>query len=216
MTTEAPSARSRRTYSSPKRREQAAATRAVVLDQAVAMFAERGWAATGMRDIAGAAGVSVETVYAAFGSKTELMMAAIDLAVVGDTAPVALGSRPEFLVLGDGTMTERARAAARLAREVNERTVGLHRALREGAASDAALAHRLAAGERRRRTDVAHATRLVARRRVTPDERDGVWALVSTEVYELLVERTGWTGRRYERWIADTIARLLPPGGGTG
>ena len=42
-----------------------------------------------MRDIAKDAGVAVETVYANFGSKTELLMTAIDVGVVGDAEPVA-------------------------------------------------------------------------------------------------------------------------------
>ncbi|MGH3179671.1 MAG: TetR/AcrR family transcriptional regulator, partial [Streptosporangiaceae bacterium] len=40
------------------------------------------------REVARAAGVSVETVYASFRSKGDLLLAAIDVAVVGDAAPV--------------------------------------------------------------------------------------------------------------------------------
>jgi AcrR family transcriptional regulator len=208
MTTGSNAAR-RRAYSSPKRRQQAAETRAAVLEHAVALFGERGWAGTGMRDIARAAGVSVETVYATFGSKTDLLIAALDLAVVGDAEPVALQERPEFTALGRGSMAERTRAAARLAREVNERTTGVGRALREGAAADEQLAQRLAVGESNRRADVARAAHLVADRPVSPSESDGIWAVVSVEVFHLLVERAGWSTRRYEHWLADTIARLL-------
>jgi hypothetical protein len=28
-------------------------------------------------------------------------------------------------------------------------------------------------------------------------------------VFQLLVERAGWSTRRYEQWLAETIARLL-------
>src|SRR6185437_12392475 len=60
----------RRTYRSPRREQQAAETRSAVISAAAHLFAERGWAATGMRDVAGAAGVSIETVYANFKSKS--------------------------------------------------------------------------------------------------------------------------------------------------
>jgi AcrR family transcriptional regulator len=199
----------RRPYSSPKRRQQAEATRTAVLHEAVALFAERGWSGTGMRDVARAAGVSVETLYATFGSKTDILIAAIDVAVVGDAEPVALQERSEFAAMGRGGLRERARAAARLARQVNERTAGVGKALREGAAADDQLARRLAEGERNRRDDVAQAARLVAGRPVTRSESDGIWAVVSVEVFQLLVERAGWSARRYEQWLAETIARLL-------
>ena len=32
---------------------------------------------------------------------------------------------------------------------------------------------------------------------------------MSMEVYQLLVDRAGWSAARYEEWLADTIARLL-------
>jgi AcrR family transcriptional regulator len=204
-----------RKYASPKRQQQAAETRASVLEHAAALFGERGWAGTGMRDVAQAAGVSVETVYATFGSKTELLMAALDVAVVGDAAPVALHDRPEFTALGEGTIEERTQAAARLVRRVNERTGGIGKALREGAAGDAQLAQRLADGERRRRADVARACRLIAGRPVGTVESEGVWALVSVEVHQMLVERAGWSATRYESWLADALARLLEPVKGT-
>ena len=60
-----------------------------------------------MRDVARAAGVSVETVYASFRSKGDLLMAALDVAVVGDAGPVPLDQRPEFAALGSGTLRQR-------------------------------------------------------------------------------------------------------------
>lgn len=208
-TTQTAQTTARRRYASARRARQAAETRRAILDAASALFGERGYAATGMRDVARTAGVAVETVYANFGSKVDLLQAAIEVAVVGDAEPWALADRPEFAALGRGTIAERARAAARLVRAVNERTAGIGRALREAAAGDAELATRLhEAGERRRR-DVEAGARLVAGRAVSDTERDGVWALSSAEVYELLVSHTGWSARRYEDWLARTIPTLL-------
>jgi AcrR family transcriptional regulator len=84
-----------RPYRSPRRALQAQQTRAAVLVACRALFAERGWA-TGVRDIATAAEVSVETVYATLGGKVALLTAALDGAVAGDDDPVPLAERPTY------------------------------------------------------------------------------------------------------------------------
>jgi len=203
-------AQARRPYRSPRRELQAAETRAMVLAAAARLFGERGWAATGMRDVARAAGVSVETVYASYRSKSDLLMAAIDVAVVGDAAPVPLDQRPEFAALGSGTRRQRARATAGLVTDINQRTAGVVLALREAAASDADLAERRRQREQQRRVNVEQGAALVAGRAVTAEEVDGLWAVVAVEVYQMLTELRGWTPRQYENWLADVIERLLP------
>jgi AcrR family transcriptional regulator len=203
-------ARARRPYRSPRRELQAAETRAMVVAAAARLFGERGWAATGMRDVARVAGVSVETVYASFRSKGDLLLAAIDVAVVGDTAPVPLDQRPEFAALGSGTRRQRARATARLVTGISQRTAGVVLALREAAASDAELAQRMREREQRRRINVEQGAALVAGRALTAGEVDGLWAVLAVEVYQLLTGLRGWTPQQYEDWLADVIERLLP------
>jgi AcrR family transcriptional regulator len=187
-------------------------TREAIVTAATQLFGESGWASTGMRDVARAAGVAVETVYANFSSKAELLMAAVDVAVVGDSEPIALDQRPDFAALGRGSRADRAAAAARLVRDVHERTYALGKALREAAAGDADLATRLHEAEMRRRVNVEEGSRLVAGRALTDTKYDGLWALLSMELYQMLVERAGWTPERYEEWLADAIARLVTPG----
>jgi AcrR family transcriptional regulator len=199
----------RRRYESPRRLQHVAQTRAAVLDAAIRLFGEKGWAATGMRDVARVAGVAVETVYANFGSKTDLLLAALDVAVVGDIEPIPLGERPEFAALGRGTRSARTHAAAGLVRQIHERTYGIGRALRDAAAGDAELAKRLAELEARRRISVEQGAHLIVGGPVTETARDGLWAVLGMEVYQLLVDRAGWTPERYEEWLADTIGRLL-------
>jgi AcrR family transcriptional regulator len=203
----------RRRYESPRRLQHAAQTRAAVLEAAARLFAERGWAATGMRDVARAAGVAVETVYSNFGSKPDLLLAVVDVAVVGDDLPIPLSDRPEFAELARGSLAGRAGAAARLVAGIHGRTYAVGKALREGAAGDPELAKRVGAAEDRRRLSVEEGAELVAGRPVTDVERDGLWAVLSMEVYQLLVERAGWSSARYEAWLADTIVRLLRPAG---
>ena len=205
----------RRPYRSPRRQQQAAETRAAVVGAATRLFGERGWAATGMRDVAREAGVSVETVYASFRTKADLLMAAIDVAVVGDAAPVPLEERPQFTGLGHGTRADRARAAADLAADIHRRTVGVNLALREAAASDPALDGLMRRREEGRRHNVADAAALVAGREVSPEVVDGLWAVVDVGNYRLLTDLRGWTARAVRR-VAGRQHRATPrrPGGG--
>jgi AcrR family transcriptional regulator len=199
----------RRVYRSPRRRQQAAETRADVLAAATRLFDERGWAGTGMRDVAREAGVSVETVYANFRTKSELLMAAVDVAVVGDAEPVPLDRRPEFAALGHGTREQRVRAAARLVTGIHRRTAGVNSALREGAASDPALDRLLREREDGRRHNVAEGLALVRGGPVPSEQADSLWAVLDVGTYRLLTDLRGWTPEQYERWLADVIDRLL-------
>ena len=162
-----------------------------------------------MRDVAREAGVAVETVYANFRSKTELLMAAIDVSVVGDAEPVPLSQRPEFVHLSAGSFADRVASAARLLTGINLRVSGLHRALREAAASEPELAQKLAESEQRRRMNVHDGIELMTGRRLGDDQRDGLWAIVSAEVFDLLTGTAGWSPQRYEAWLADMLALLL-------
>ena len=133
--------------------------------------------------------------------------------MVGEIEPIPLGERPEFTALGRGPLPARVAAAARLVREIHERTSGIGRALREAAAGDAELAKRLAEGEERRRVNVEQGAHLITGKPISDTTRDGLWAVMGMEVYQLLVVRAGWSPARYEDWLADTIGRLLRPVG---
>ena len=62
----------------------------------------------------------------------------------------------------------------------------------------------------RQRHDVAAALELIMARPPTPAERDGVWAIVSHEVCDLLVEGSGWTPEQYETWVGETLEHVIP------
>lgn len=207
MSTEAGSRR----YDATSRRRQAAENRRAVLEAAGELFASRGWS-VGIREVAGRAGVSVETVYANFGSKPELLNQVLDVAVVGDDEPVALMDRPEFAALGRGSVRQRTESAAALNAAINGRITGLHRALREAAAVEPGLADRLEDMRDRQRRTVRAAAAAVLGREVDGDEVDGLWAVLSVEVYELLTGSAGWSPEKYQEWLAGAITRLLPPG----
>ncbi|MDV2474961.1 TetR/AcrR family transcriptional regulator [Rhodococcus zopfii] len=204
-------ASNRRSYNSPRRRASAEDTRRAVLDAATELFTTRGWSATGMRDIARRAEVSVETVYATAGTKTDLLLRVIDVALVGDAEPIPVSARAEFLALGIGELADRAGAAADLLTAQFGRVALLERTLAHAAAADPDLAVRQRALHERRRVNFRQAAALVLGREPDPDLVDGLWAVGSPDVYLLLVENSGWTPQRYRDWIADAILRLLGP-----
>ncbi|MEO5664461.1 MAG: helix-turn-helix domain-containing protein, partial [Nocardioides sp.] len=183
---------------------------------ATSLFADRGWSSTGMRDIAKEASVAVETVYASFGSKTELLLAAIDVGVVGDARPVPLSQRPEFAAIGVGSVTDRIRAAAQLVSGINQRTWGLRRALTEAAGSEPQLAAKLHDLENRRRENIREGVELVVGRPVDDHVLDGLWVVMGADVFHLLTQIGERSVDDYEQWLAMTVERLLIVSGSEG
>src|SRR5450759_2513013 len=90
-------AKVKRTYESRLRAGQARATRLALLEAAGRLFAERGYVATSIEEIAEAAGVSRATVFTSVGGKPALLKAAYDVALVGDDEPVSMPDRPDSL-----------------------------------------------------------------------------------------------------------------------
>jgi hypothetical protein len=127
---------------------------------------------------------------------------------------VPLAERPAFAALGRGNRAQRMRRAARLLTDVHQRTAGVVLALREAAASEPDLARWRLTAEEHRRADIALAAELIAGRPVTPEECDGLWAVMGVEVYDMLTGPRGWSARQYEQWMVAVIDQLLPDPGG--
>jgi AcrR family transcriptional regulator len=163
-----------------------------------------------MRDIAVEAGVAVETLYKHFSSKRKLLDAVVDQAVVGDADPIPVAGRPEFLAMGEGRRADRIAAAARVVAAINDRTGRFAKLIREAAATDPEIGEVLRDTRERQRTDVAAGLELILGRPSTDRERDGAWAIVSPEIYLLLIEESGWSLDEYERWVSATLTRVLP------
>lgn len=205
-----PDGATRRTYRSPLRAQRAEETKLAILDTATGLFLSRGWASTGMRDVARAAGVAVETLYSHYPSKRKLFDAVVDRSVMGDDQPLAVAERPEFLAIGRGRRGDRVAAAAAVLAAVHGRTAPFAKLIRQAAAADEEVAEVLRATRERQRADVGAGLALILGRPPTGDELDGAWAIASPEVYLLLVEESSWSPERYQRWMADTLGRLLP------
>ena len=83
----------KRSYSSPKRQAQARETRRTILGAAHELFVAAGYAATTIQAIADEADVAVQTVYAVFGTKRELLRQLIEDTIKGDDEPEAVTGR---------------------------------------------------------------------------------------------------------------------------
>jgi AcrR family transcriptional regulator len=204
----------RRPYHSPRRHEQARATRRRVLHAARDLFIDGGYVATTIEAIAARAEVSPETVYATFGSKRSLLSELIDVSIAGDDAPVPILDRAWVQNLREEPdPLRRLQILARNGRLILERVAPIYEVLRGAAASDleiAALwelhkAQRLAGQSELVRILTADGSvRLTAR-----TAADVLFAIGSPETYTLLVVDRGWSADRFERWYAETLARLL-------
>ncbi len=93
---------------------------------------------------------------------------------------------------------------------IHERTAPFARLLREAASADAEVEEVLRATRERQRRDVEAGVALVIGRNPVARERDGVWALLSPEVYLLLVGESGWSNDEYRSWVAETLTSVLP------
>lgn len=207
--------RPKRRYSSTLRAAQADQTRAVVLAAATQLFVARGWNGTSMRDVARAAAVSVETIYANFGSKAELLKQALDVAVVGDAEPVPLADRDYFARLANGDALERAAAAAEFLATMHPRTAHLRRVLNQAAAGDEQLSELLRSSLVDERESVRQGVLAVAQRPVSDDDIDALFAILSTEAFLLLTDSRGWTREHYQSWIAQMMQSVLRLEGAT-
>jgi hypothetical protein len=159
--------------------------------------------------VASEAGTAIETVYSAFGSKSGLLIAAIDVAIVGDNSEVPLADRPEFTSLGLGEWSQRLAAAAQIITRAFVGAVPLMKALQEASASDEASKVRWDAYETDRRSVILGGLQLILGKPAPENLVDSIWALASPEVFAKLTLERGWPLDRYEKWLVETATALL-------
>src|SRR3954470_1570248 len=127
----------KRRYDSPRRREQAAATRRAILEAAQKLFEQQGYAATPMAAIAAEAGVALKTVYVVFETKSGVLRGLWHLLLRGDQADVPVGERDWYrAVLDEPDPRRQLELNARNARVVKERAGGLLAVFQGAAPSD--------------------------------------------------------------------------------
>ncbi len=209
----------KRSYDATGRQAQARQNRRRIIDAAIGLFSDRGYAGVPLTDIAAAAGVSVQTVYAAFGTKVNLLKHAIDVGLAGDDEPVPVMQRDaaQRMLAEPDPHAVLAMYAARV-RAVTERAGGLLHAAWAAATSDPAVAALVADldGQRLRgMTVLAEAIAAKARSAgcladgiTEQDIRDTLWVFNSPQLGGLLRDRD-WSPDRIEAWLTRCWTRLL-------
>jgi AcrR family transcriptional regulator len=199
-------------------REQARTrlARRAVVDAARTLFLERGYSATTVDAVSELADVPPATVYRLFTSKLGILEQLLDTSIAGDDDERAIRERPEVASVFAATdPTELLAGVAGITAAINDRTNDVHRVLVGAAGSDRVAAELLAEVSDQRDRGQAQLVRALSKLGALRDgltrreAEDRVHALMSPEVYRLLVVDRGWSSERYRKWLAGTLADQL-------
>lgn len=185
-------------------------TRGEILMAARRLFAERGYAATSINDIAAEANVAVQTIYARLGSKRGMLIGLIDL--IDEEAGV---EQLVEQVLSATTAPETLRAEVHLTRVFQERCGDIIGALFSAAGAEPELAESVAEGQRRHREGARLTIEKIVQLdglqgQVQPDHAEALLTLSTTyEAWRELVHsyELGWDDA--EAWLTESLARAL-------
>jgi AcrR family transcriptional regulator len=205
-----------RRYSSPRRVAQARQTRRRVIDAATRLFVADGYGATTLQAVADEAEVAVQTIYATFGTKRQLLAEVVDVAIAGDDEPLAVNDRDWMHgVFTDPDPARRLTAYAAAVRRIHERAAAVFGVVAAAGAADPAVRPFADETATRRRIGARSVVDGLAvidalRPDLTVDEAtDVLWTLNGPEVFDLLVRESGWDPERYEVWLADALVAAL-------
>lgn len=204
----------KRPYRSVRRREQAVETRLRIISAAHDLFVRKGYGRTTITEVARAADVAVETVYAAYGNKPTLLRQVWYATFRGDDEDVRLLDRPEIqAVLAEPDLATRLRAHAVALRPVFRRIAPLLRALEGATTSEPAATAMLAEFDERRLDAARHYARAAAatgQLAVSEDEcRDLLAATMDGALWHRLVEERGWSPDRFAKLLGSMWVALL-------
>jgi AcrR family transcriptional regulator len=196
----------KRQYNSTRRHEQAVETRLRIIHAARDLFVTRGYGRTTMVEIGAAAGVAVETVYAAYRNKPTLLRQVWYVSFRGDDEDVRMVDRPEVrAVLAEPDLVTRFSRHAAVVTAVFHRITPLLIALQGAAASEPDAAAMLAEWDERRLdacTRYAEAAAETGQLGVSADEcRDVLAATMDGALWQRLVAERGWPDERFAAWL---------------
>lgn len=197
----------RRRYDSIRRATQAQETRAAIARAARTLFVSRGWAVTTVREVAREAGVSVPTVYAAYGHKAGLAQALADAADLSADAPRMLA---ELEATSDPV--RQLAAMAGYDRRLFERAGDVIMLVREAGRTEPELAATYRDGRRRgdeTRIQVFSSWPDGVLRVDVPTAVDVYAAVCNIDVYTTLTVEREWSPDRVERWWGEVLAREI-------
>jgi len=171
--------------------------------------------ATSIGRIAAAAGVAVQTIYNAIGSKCDVLSRVLDVAAAGERAPVPVA---EFMRERAELEPDPRRLIAQLVelwRTALPRTAPVFRIIREVAVSDPEIAELERARAAQRLANYGHAARVLAERSAL---RSGmtieaaaavIFAIGHPETYRTLVLDGDWDNADWVEWAQITLENAL-------
>jgi AcrR family transcriptional regulator len=203
-----------RKYDASRRRNQARETRLAVVRAAETLFITQGYGRTTMAAVARSAGVSVETVYAAFKNKATLLHRVWDVTVGGDDQEVLFHERPEIVAIrAEPDLDRRFMLHAGFSTATMRRIAPFLRALEGAAAAEPAAAELLEEVGRQRLVGLgvmANEAAKTGQLAVSEAEcRDVIWSFTDGTLWHRLVEERGWSDERYSTWIGQMWVRML-------
>lgn len=208
----------KRRYDASRRRRQAAATQARVIEAAARVFMEKGYAGATIPLIAAEADVALQTVYRAAPGKAGLLEAAVQAALAGgvERSRVEVDDRPAIRAIIDEPDPRRQlELYAATQPGVWGRVGPLLRVLDAAAASEPELQRLRDGHAKQRREGLGRFAALLAehnalREGLTAERAaDVIWTLCSQSNHDSLVLACGWSPRDYQDWLARTLQQAL-------
>jgi AcrR family transcriptional regulator len=212
-----------RAYRSALRGQQAESTRRRILQVAAEHFARDGYAATSVRQLALAAGVSVNTLYA-IGGKPEIFLAALIEVMDDNTEGARLIDRPEVTGVfetGPQTLEQVLMVLAEVITAANARAATLWTAFEEAANTDADLATAYEQETAKMRADGHRQVERLVSAGLCPAPADPartvdlMWIAGHPRNYDLLVRWAHWAPADFQQWLATYWGTLLNPSAAT-
>lgn len=210
------SGQKKRRYNSSRRQEQARETRRKIILAARDLFFENGYTGSSIENIASAAGVAIETVYAAFGNKRSILTALVDESITGDDLPVPLLARPNIEEVRN--ITDQRQVLGKFSQDIYhimQRMSPIFELLRATAKIEPEIEQYLDGLLKQRLQGMLFLMDNLLRIGPLRDDQDPhraaetVWAISSAEVFHLLTVDLGWSRDQYVRWLEDSLTRLL-------
>jgi AcrR family transcriptional regulator len=179
------------------------------------LFARNGYRATTLTSVADAAGVAHRTVYIRFGTKAALLKRVIDVALVGDLAPIDVASREWYRTATTApTLEERIAALAKGSARLMASAADVIAVAREAEPAEPLLAAAAHAGRAATRNAIRAFWMCARDDGLLPTGCDLTWladttsVLAHAETYLLMRETLRVTPKRYENWLATTWRRM--------
>ncbi len=206
----------KRPYNSKRRQMQANQTRMLIVEAARKLFSERGYTGATIEAIAQEAGVAAETVYAAFGNKREILSKLIDVSIVGDDKPIPLMQREgPSSVMKEKNPTLQIEIFSHDIHEIMNRMAPIFEIMRIAAKTEPEIAEMLQQILKSRYHGMEKFIQYLSKNitlqedLILTEAAETVWAITSAELYNLLTVDQGWSGEKYELWLAKTLKKIL-------